>query len=257
MALERVLTDMWMDSAYMDASASGSFAYVPGGRYGGDRRLVRVDEAGKPTPILDRTDTYLINPVVSPDGRKVVLTTLRSKVEMWVLDLERRSMSLMNSKTEVFSPKWSADGASIVAGQTDAQGVTSLAKWPVGGGDPTILPGTSGRFDNALQDLPDGSGLLVESGVLDVTSKRDLFLYNYAKGSFTPVRNSPALEAEGRVSPDGKWITYTSTSRGARRSISGRSARTGPTCRCRPTGGWSHDSPMMESVSSSEMRRTP
>lgn len=66
-ALARVLTDMWMDSAYMGASPSGSFAYVPGGRYGGDRRLVRVDEAGKPTPILDRTDTYLTIPVVSPD----------------------------------------------------------------------------------------------------------------------------------------------------------------------------------------------
>ncbi|MDX2117099.1 MAG: protein kinase [Planctomycetota bacterium] len=244
-ALERVLTDMWMDSAYIGASPSGSFAYVPGARYGGDRRLVRVDESGNPTPILDRTDTYLMNPVVSPDGRKVVLTTLRSKVEMWVLDLERRSMSLVNSKTEVFSPKWSADGASIVTGQSDAQGVTSLAKWPVGGGDPTILPGTSGRFDNALQDLPDGSGLLVESGVLDVTSKPDLFLYNYTKGSFTPVRNSPAFEMDGRVSPDGTWIAYTSDESGRAEIYLGPLGASGPNVQVSTNGGrvprFSHD----------------
>lgn len=244
-ALERVLTDMWMDSAYIGASPSGSFAYVPGARYGGDRRLVRVDEAGKPTPILDRTDTYPMNPVVSPDGRKAVLTTLRNKIEMWVLDLERRSMSLVNSKTEVYSPRWSADGASIVAGHTDAQGVTCLAKWPVGGGDPTILPGTPGRFDNALQDLPDGSGLLVESGVLDVTSKPDLFLYNYAKGSFTPVRNSPALETEGRVSPDGKWIAYTSDESGHAEIYLGPLGASGPNVQVSTNGGrisrFSHD----------------
>jgi len=244
-ALERVLTDMWMDSAYIGASASGAFAYVPGGRYGADRRLVRVDESGKPTPILDRGDTYLMNPVVSRDGRKAVLTTLRSKVEMWVLDLERGSMSLVNSKTETFSPKWSADGDFIVAGQTDAVGVTNLAKWPVGGGDLTILPGTSGRFDNALQDLPDGSGLLVESGVLDVTSKPDLFLYNYAKGSFTPVRNSPALEMEGRVSPDGKWIAYTSDESGRLEVYLGPLGASGPNVQVSTNGGrvsrFSHD----------------
>ncbi len=244
-ALERVLTDMWMDSAYLGASPSGSFAYVPGGRYGGDRRLVRVDEAGKPTPILDTTDTYQTNPVVSPDGRRAVLTTLRSKVEMWVLDLERRSMSLVNAKTETFFPKWSADGASIVAGQTDAQGVTSLAKWPVAGGDPTILPGTSGRLDNALQELPDGSGLLVESGVVAVTSKPDLFLYNYAKGTFAPVRNSPALETEGRVSPDGKWIAYTSDESGRLEVYLGPLGASGPNVQVSTNGGsvsrFSHD----------------
>jgi eukaryotic-like serine/threonine-protein kinase len=244
-ALEGVLTDQWMDTAYLGASSSGSFVYVPGGRYGADRRLVRVDETGKSTPILDTTENYSSIPVISPDGRKAALLTLRNKVEMWVLDLERRSMSLLNSKTETVSPVWSADGASIVAGQMDADGVPSLAKWPVAGGEPTILPGTSGTICNALQELPDGSAVLVESGVLNVTSKTDLSLYNYAKGSFTPVRNSPAFEGDARVSPDGKWVVYTSDESGRLEVCIGPLGASGPNVQVSMNGGttprFSHD----------------
>ncbi len=244
-ALERVLSDMWMDSAYIGASHGGSFAYVPGGRYGADRRLVRVDESGKPTPLLESTDTYYIIPVISPDGRKALVNTLRTKVEMWVLDLERRSKSLLNSKTEPFSPVWSIDSASIVAAQTEADGAFSFAKWPVGGGEPTVLSGSAGRFDSPLQELPDGSGLLVESGVLDVTSKQDISLYDYSKGSFTPVRNSPAYEGDARVSPDGKWIVYTSDESGRLEVYVGPLRASGPNQQVSTSGGvaprFSHD----------------
>lgn len=245
-ALERVITDMWMDSAYIGASHGGSFAYVPGGRYGADRRLVRIDESGKPTPLLESTDTYYIIPVISPDGRKAVVNTLRNRVEMWVLDLERRSKSLLNSKAEPFSPVWSIDSASIVAAQTDTDGVFSLARWPVGGGEPSVLPGTLGKAVNPLQELPDGSGVLVESGLLDdVTSKPDISLYNYTSASFTPVRNSPALEADGRVSPDGKWIAYTSDESGHPEVYLGPLGASGPNVQVSTNGGssprFSHD----------------
>ncbi len=237
-ALEGVLADQWMDSAYIGTSTSGSFAYVPGGRYGADRRLVRVDESGKPTPILDKSDAYETIPTISPDGRKAVLNTLRSKVEMWVLDLERRSMSLVNSKTESFGPVWSADGTSIIAGQTAADGMISLAKWPVGGGEPKILPGTRGNYYTPLQELPDGSGLLVASSVLDVTSKPDISLYNYATDAFTPVRNSAASESDARVSPDGKWIVYSSDESGRFEVYLGPLGAMGPNVQVTSSGGY-------------------
>jgi Tol biopolymer transport system component len=236
-ALDGVLTDMWMDTAYIGASQSGSFAYVPGGRYGADRRVVRVDESGKFTPILETTDGYYSIPVISPDGRKAVFQTLRNKVELWVLDLERRSMSLLNSRTESVSAVWSVDGAAIIAAQASADGNPSLAKWPVGGGEHTILPGTSGRFDNPLQELPDGSGLLVESSVVDVASKPDISLYNYATGSFTPVRNSPAYEGNARLSPDGKWIAYTSDESGKSEVYLGPLGASGPNVQVSASGG--------------------
>ncbi len=236
-ALEGVRTDQWMDSAYIGASTNGSFAYAPGGRYGADRRLVRVDDAGKPTPMLETTDNYNMIPVVSPDGRKAVLTTLRNKVEMWVLDLERRSMQLVNSEVEVYGPTWSVDGASIVAGQIAADGVPSIARWPVGGGEPKVLAGTTGRVDNPLQELPDGSGLLVQIGVLDVTSKPDIAVYDYAKASFIPVRNRPAAEGEARVSPDGKFLAYASDESGRSEVYLGPLRANGPNVQVSSNGG--------------------
>jgi Tol biopolymer transport system component len=236
-ALSNVRTDQWMDSAYIGASNGGSFAYVSGGRYGADRRLVRVDETGKFTPLLDKTDTFNMVPVVSPDGRKAVLTTLRNRVEMWVLNLERRTMSLLNTNGEVFSPKWSFDGTSILAAQSSEAGVTSLGRWPIGGGEPSIFPGTAGRFDNPQQDLPDGSGLLVEAGVIDVTSKTDIVVYNYAKASFVPVRDRPANEGDACITPDGKWIAYVSDESGRREVYLSPLGASGPNVQVSANGG--------------------
>ena len=236
-AFEKIRTDQWMDSAYIGASTSGSFAYVPGGRYGSDRRLMRVDETGKPTPVLDGTDNYNMIPVISPDGRKALVTTLRSKVEVWVLDLERRSLSLVNSRTETFRPAWSGGGSGVVAGQVDAKGVYNLGRWPVGGGEPAVLPGTSGRMDNPLQELPDGSALLVQSNSFDPTSQPNLALYNYAAGSFSPVRDSPAFEGDARITPDGKWIAYVSDESGRAEVYLGPLSTSGPNLQVSPSGG--------------------
>lgn len=235
-ALENIRTDQWMDSAYIGASRNGSFAYVPGGRYGGNRRIVRVDETGKFTPILDTPDTYSAIPEFSRDGRKAIISTLRKKVEMWVLDLERRSMSLVNGKTETFGASWSVDGTHIVGAQVGADGVYSLTKWPIGGGEPSILPGTSGGLDNPLEELPDGSGLLVQAGDFDTTSKPDIKLYTYATGSFTPIRNSPAFEGDARVSPDGKWITYISDESGRFEAYIGPLRASGPNVQVSSSG---------------------
>ncbi len=236
-AVEKVRTDQWMDSAYIGASTSGSFAYAPGGRFGADRRLVRVDESGKSTPILDGTDTYNMVPVVSADGRKALLTTLRSKVELWVLDLERRSLSLVNSRTETFRPCWVDGGNSIVAGQVDATGGYNMAKWPVGGGEPIVLPGTSGRMDNPLQELPDGSAVLVQSNSFDAMSQPNLVLYNYAAGSFSPVRDSPAYEGDGSIAPDGNWIAYVSDESGRAQVYVGPLGAKGPNVQVSSIGG--------------------
>ena len=216
-ALEGIRTDQWHDSAFIAASRSGSFAYVPGGRFGAEKRLIRVDEKGTRTPLLDTSDSYSQSPVVSPDGRRAVIATLRTKLEMWVLDLERGSMSLISSEGEHYGPVWSVDGTSIIAQYVAPDGSMSLARWAAGGGGtPAILPGAAntGDFIVPLQELPDGSGLLVQVQKLDVSAKSDLALYDYAKASFTPVRNRAAAEVDACISPDGSLIAFISDESG-------------------------------------------
>lgn len=239
-ALEGVRTDQWQDSAYLAASLSGGFAYVPGGRLGAGLRLVRVDEKGEVTPVLDATDEYNASPVLSPDGRKAVFTTLRSKIEMWVLDLERQSKSLLTSKGENYGPTWSMDGTSILTHFVNADGASSLVRWPVTGGDAKSLPGTamSDNFVVPLQELPDASGLLVESRGGDVTSNSDIMMYDYAKASFMPVRNRSVNESEARISPDGKLIAYSSDESGRPEVYLGPFGADGPNVQVSSRGGF-------------------
>ena len=215
-ALEPVRTDLWADSACIAASTSGAFAYIPGGRLGSGRRLIGVEESGQSSPLLDGTDNFYSEPVVSPDGRRAVLATLRKKVELWVLDLERRTLSALSSRGENYSPAWSSDGTSILTAYTEATGETSLARWPAEGGEPEIVAPRVGSACFPQQELPDGSGLLVRRYVGDAVGDDNLEIYHYADRSFVPVRNRPADELMGFISPDGQWLVYCSDESGRR-----------------------------------------
>jgi len=239
-ALDSVRTDQWQDSAYIGASLNGAFAYVPGGRYGADLRLVRVDEASKVTPVLETTDYYHASPVLSPDGRKAVFTTLRIKLEVWVLDLERHSKSLLTSEGENHGTTWSADGASVLTQHVKADGAASLVRWPLSGGESINLPGTamSENFLVPLQELPDASGLLVESRTGGIASNSDILLHDYATASLTPVRNRASNEGDARISPDGKLLAYVSDESGRPEIYLGSLGISGPDVQVSTQGGF-------------------
>ncbi len=236
-ALDQVRTSQWADNAYLAASSSGAFAYVPGGRNGSGRRLIRVDETGKSVPLLDGADSYNLAPIVSPDGRRAVVSTLRKRIELWVLDFDRRSMSLVTSHGENYSPTWSADGNSIFSMLYLPNEAASIWRWPAGGGEPKILTGTSSAELDPLQALPDGTGLLVVKRVRAATVSSDIAVYKFADSSLTPVRDRPATEGDCRVAPDGKWIAYVSDESGRDEVYLGPLDASGPNVQVSMNGG--------------------
>ncbi|MCY3001768.1 MAG: protein kinase [Planctomycetota bacterium] len=213
-ALQPVFTDQWSDTACIAATLDGTFAYIEGKRQGAERRLIRFDEAGNALPLLDTLDSYYGTLSISPDGRRAIVTTLRKKLEMWVLDVERRSLSLVTSLGDNYAPIWSSDGSTILAMYTAESGESHLARWRPGGGAPEFLAKFEGEAALPQQELPDGSGLIVRRDDFDATGDGDLVLFRYADTSWTPLRARDADEATGRVSPDGRWLTYSSDESG-------------------------------------------
>jgi Tol biopolymer transport system component len=239
-ALEGVRMDQWCDSAYIAASRGGDFAYVPGGRYGADKRLVRIDASGTAKPALDTTDNYSASPAIAPDGRRVAMTTLRSKLELWIIDLERRSMSLVCGSGEIYAPVWSRDGKSILAHYVSREGQASLARWKVGGSaEPELLPHAESNdvFYTPAQELPDGSGLLVQSEANLISAKPDIQIYDYAQAKFRPVRNRPVSEGQPCLSPDGTMLAYVSDESGRTEVYLGPLSGGGTDTQVSSTGG--------------------
>jgi dipeptidyl aminopeptidase/acylaminoacyl peptidase len=92
-------------------------------------------------------------------------------------------------------------------------------------------------MDNPLQELPDGSAVLVQSNSFDAMSQPNLVLYNYAAGSFSPVRDSPAYEGDGSIAPDGNWIAYVSDESGRAQVYVGPLGAKGPNVQVSSIGG--------------------
>ncbi len=236
-ALEQVRTNRWADTAYMAASTCGTMAYVPGGRSAQGRRLMRVDETGNATPLLDGTDAFVGVPIVSPDGKRAVVTTLRRKIELWLVDFERRSMSLLAAQGENWSPRWSADGASVFTLQVVPGQTGSIVRRSVGGGEPQVLPGTSGAEIFPNQALPDGSGLLVTKRVPGPISDEDILVYRFADESLTPLRKGPGRQRNCLLAPDGSWIAYDSNESGRTEVYIGPLLAAGPNVQVSVNGG--------------------
>ena len=64
---------------------------------------------------------------------------------------------------------------------------------------------------------PDGKSIVF--WVQDPKTNSDLWLLSLADKKATPLINSPFDESHAQISPDGKWIAYTSNSVGKRREI--------------------------------------
>ncbi|MFN0010188.1 MAG: hypothetical protein ACKVS8_00945, partial [Phycisphaerales bacterium] len=237
-ALDQVRTNRWADTAYLATSRGGTLAYVPGGRSGPGRRLIRVDESGKATPLLDGTDAFASAPVVSPDGRRAVVATLRHGLELWVVDFDRRTMSLLTSKGENWGQTWSADGNTVFTQQViPGKAASIVSHAAVGGGEPRELPGTTGGELYPTAALPDGSGMLVMRRVQGAATDEDLLLYRFADSSMTPVRTGPAGQDDACLSPDGAWMAFTSDESSRNEVYIGPIDKPGPNVQVSTDGG--------------------
>jgi dipeptidyl aminopeptidase/acylaminoacyl peptidase len=64
---------------------------------------------------------------------------------------------------------------------------------------------------------PDGQSIVF--GVQDPKTRSDLWLLSLVDKKAVPLINTPALETHAQISPDGKWIAYSSDGVGNRREI--------------------------------------
>jgi len=192
-------------------SNSGWLAYVPGGVLP-DREdsLMRVDLKGNVQPIGDwRAD--LDNARFSPDGHRIAYGTAGSQERLWIYDLDRGTKSRLTGDGWASELAWTPDGKRLVFGWFEL-GRANLYWQSSNGSSPMERLTISENNQHPGSFTPDGATLAFvgrhpETGY-------DILLLDMKGRRVTPFLNSKAAEGWPEISPDGRWLAYSSDESG-------------------------------------------
>lgn len=245
--IEGMSISRWADAAYLATSPAGTIAFVPGGRPGPGRRLLRVAPDGTVTPLMDQPQPIVGGVGASPDGRYAALLLMRRRLELWLFDLERRSLSVISREGEAWSPVWTPDGTALLFLRRTTGRAPEIVRQSIVADTPAeVLPvaATPMTFPDGL--TTDGEFLIFSQHALDQTANADILRVRLQPGATPePLIATAADEFHGRLSPDGRWLAFQSNESG-RLEISLRSMAP-PHLRVRVSSGggtmsrWSSD----------------
>jgi len=200
-------------------ATEGTLAYVAGGLESVQRTLVWVDRRGQETPIAAPPRPYLY-PRIAPDGRQIAVFAADQESDIWVWDIDRTTLTRITFEAGLdIYPIWIANGGRLVFGSERAGG-RNLFWQAVGTGaverlserdsvqDPTSASpdGTRIVFSqtstttgvDVMQLIIDDAGAAADSTQQPQASR----------GRIVPLVQTPLIERNGDISPDGRWLAY-------------------------------------------------
>ena len=195
-------------------SDDGTLAYIPDPGAAVDRTLVWVDQKGQEQPTKASPATYAWARV-SPDGRQVAVQLGNAESsDIGVVDLETGFLTRLTNRAGMDAyPLWTRDGQRIVFASDRTGSIELLSMAPDGTGEIKRLA----AFKDALVIQPQGWSedgtqlvfLFITRGNVDVWRVR-------ADGQSQPepLLNSDGVEQTPGISPNGKWIAYSSNETG-------------------------------------------
>jgi len=195
-------------------SASPTLVAHAEARGAGGLQLTWVDRKGEPLGTLGEPGSYG-QIVLSPDERRVAVEIRSDEaVDLWTIDVARGVASrLTNEPGSEVDPVWSPDSQELVYGSTQA-GEHMLFRKGLRGEPAAPVVGARGT-DDATRDRPeawspDGKVLLCKK--LNGTTVWALPLEG--GGDLEPVVELGYRLDEPAISPDGRWLAYTSEETG-------------------------------------------
>jgi serine/threonine-protein kinase len=201
-------------------SASGTLLYRTGKVSAQNWPVSWLDNSGKIEPLI-ATPALYFHPRFSPDGQRLaVVQGAGNDARVVVYDWQRETMSrLASSIQQPVYPTWTPDGKHLAFGFRSADGFGLGWTRADGAGEVHHLLSSNGVM-NPFSFFPDGKRLAYyESdpvGSYDLwTVALDISDPDHPKaGKPEPFLRTPANERHPAVSPDGRWIAYSSDESG-------------------------------------------
>jgi Tol biopolymer transport system component len=202
-----------LNHAQFSVSPDGSLVYLTGGGVSNlqltwfDREGKQLGTAGQPGPIL--------NFALSPDEKRVAVERLETPTagDIWMVELARGAESRFTFDPSTDrTPIWSPDGSRMVFSSTRAGRMDLYQKVSSGAGKDELLLQT-GTYKQPTDWSRDGRFIVYREAA--PKTKGDLWLLPLA-GDRKPIPylQTEFTEDDGRFSPDGRWMAYSSDEAG-------------------------------------------
>ena len=180
-------------------SDNGVLAYVPETRGLGNGHLVWIDRSGKVTRLTEKAAAYR-SPRLSPDGARLAVLI---ENDVWIHEIDSDASSRFTTDGANRTPVWSPDGASV---SFSSDGVIASRRSDFSTpAESTAIEGFTYAW------TPDGEALLFGRNAPDTAL--DIWALT-SDGEPQLLHGTPASELSPALSPDGKWMTFTSTESG-------------------------------------------
>jgi hypothetical protein len=180
--------------------------------------FVWLDRDGRRSASGVREDGNFYSPAVSHRGDRVVVTRLESssEISLWIFDLAHGGGSRITPRDRTaYSGVWSPDDRELAAAVAERTGAFKIAPAlvTVESGRIRDLLESAGRWTSPTDVSADGRVLLYDTQVAGMRMNLG-YLRLDAKSERTDYLATPANETGGRLSLDGRLISYLSDASG-------------------------------------------
>ena len=192
-------------NAFYRVASNATLVYVRASEWKRDARVVWVDRTGRESPAGPRTGAIL-EAYASPDGRMIAVTIESPVRNVWLHDVARGvTTPLTKSEASAFSPIWSKDGRMVYfTNETPAYDIYRIAADGASEAE-AVVRSPNDKF--AAGVTRDGASLLFREAAAHSSIK----LRGLGKDSATRTVVDAASGTTARLSPDDRWIAYSTS----------------------------------------------
>ena len=190
-------------------SRTGVLVYAPGPAGDFFRNLFLVNRKGVEQK-LDLPPKDYIDPAFSPDGKRIALV-IRSVQQLEVFDRDRGAVTSLATNFSNSAPSWTPDGKNLLLDAYDASRQRGIYRVAAEGSSEPELLRTTSQISHVTSIVGDNAAVMVS----DPITNTDLWLLSmHTPYDMQPFKRTPAVERQGALSPDGRWMAYASNESG-------------------------------------------